>query len=186
MATWREGRRRLLARLAAASIPLPQFLAEQEPHCEARVSGTAVVLSTHADDVPLTLLNNFKHNHVLHERVLLVRVVTEHIPRVAPAERAAVRSLGSGFWQVDLHFGFAETPDVPRVLCGATIPGPPLDPQAVSFFTGRAHIEPLPEGGMAHWRERLYAALAHVATRQTEFFHIPLDRVIEIGAEIEV
>jgi KUP system potassium uptake protein len=186
MATWREGRQRLLARLAAASIPLPRFLAEQEPRCEARVSGTAVVLSTHADDVPLTLLNNFKHNHVLHERVLLVRVVTEHIPRVAPMDRTAVRSLGSGFWQVDVHFGFAETPDVPRALCAAAIPGPPLDPQTVSFFTGRAHIEPLPEGGMVRWRERLYAALAHVATRQTEFFHIPLDRVIEIGAEIEV
>ena len=186
MATWREGRRRLVAQLTAASLPLPRFLEEQEPHCEARVSGTAVVLTTHADDVPLTLLNNFKHNHVLHQRVLLVRVVTENIPYVRAEERLVINPLGSGFWQVDARFGFAETPDVPRALRGAPIPGPPLDPEAVSFFVGRANIEPAPAGGMARWREQLYSGLARIATRPTEFFRIPADRVIEIGAEIEL
>jgi KUP system potassium uptake protein len=186
MATWREGRRRLLAQLTAASMPLDRFLAEQEPRCEARVSGTAVVLTTHADDVPLTLLNNFKHNKVLHQRVLLVRVVTETMPRVPPGQRLTVRDLGSGFWRVEAHFGFAETPDVPAALRMAQIPGPPLDPETVSFFIGRANIEPARAGGMARWRERLYSGLARIATRPTEFFRIPFDRVIEIGAEIEI
>src|SRR4029077_3694016 len=122
MTTWRTGRRLVLARLASQAVPLASFLATCEEAPEARVSGTAVLLTTQTENVPLTLLNNLKHNKVLHRTVLLVRVVTENIPRVASAHRIKARELGSGFWQIEAHFGFAQTPNVARELQRAEIP----------------------------------------------------------------
>jgi KUP system potassium uptake protein len=136
--------------------------------------------------VPVTLLLNLKHNKALHQHVLFVRVVTENIPRVMPADRLCLHDLGSGFWQVDAHFGFAERPDVPAALAQAELPGVDLDPGHISFFVGRAHVQPATPPAMARWREQLYIALAHIATRPTEFFRIPPDRVIELGAEIDI
>jgi KUP system potassium uptake protein len=118
--------------------------------------------------------------------VLLVRVVTENIPRVAGADRIKARELGSGFWQIEAHFGFAQTPNVPRGLGRADIPGLELDPTQLSFFVGRANVISSARPGMARWRERLYSGLARIATRSTDFFRIPPDRVIELGAEVEI
>jgi KUP system potassium uptake protein len=115
--------------------------------------------------------------------VLIVQVVTESIPYVAREDRVRARELGHGFWQVDAHFGFAETPNVPRALRRAQLPGIDLDPAEISFFVGRANIKSTTRPGMARWRERLYAGLARIATRPTEFFRVPADRVIELGAE---
>ena len=176
----------MLARLAAASVPLSAFLAEGCQSAEARVSGVAAYPTTHIADVPLTLLNNLKHNKVLHETVLFVRVVTENIPRVAAADRLRTRALGSGFWQVETHFGFAERPDVPAALVGLDLAGKKLDPAQISYFVGRANVASAPQPALARWREHLYAGLARIATRPTEFFRIPADRVIEIGADIEI
>jgi KUP system potassium uptake protein len=92
--------------------------------------------------------------------VLLVRVVTENIPRVAGADRIKARELGSGFWQIDAHFGFAQTPNVPRELGRADIPGLELDPSQLSFFVGRANVKSSSRPGMVRWRERLYCGLA--------------------------
>ena len=167
-------------------MPLASFLATCEEASEARVSGTAVFLTTQAKDVPVTLLHNLKHNKLLHRTVLLLRVVTENIPRVAGAERIKARELGSGFWQIELHFGFAQTPNVPRELGRAEVPGLVLDPSQLSFFVGRANVKSSSQPGMARWRERLYSGLARIATRPTEFFRIPPDRVIELGAEVEI
>jgi KUP system potassium uptake protein len=186
MTTWRAGRRLVLARLASEAVPLASFLATCQTAPEARVSGTAVFLTTQTDNVPLTLLQNLKHNKVLHRTVLLVRVVTENIPRVPGADRLKARELGNGFWQIEAHFGFAQTPNVPRELGRAEIPGLKLDPSQLSFFVGRANVKSSSRPGMARWRERLYSALARIATRPTVFFHIPPDRVIELGAELEI
>jgi KUP system potassium uptake protein len=143
-------------------------------------------LTTQTEDVPVTLLHNLKHNKVLHRTVLLVRVVTEHIPRVAGADRIKARDLGSGFWQIEVHFGFTQTPNVSRELGRAEIPGLRLDPTQTSFFVGRANVKSGSRPGMAQWRERLYSGLARIATRPTEFFRISPDRVIELGAEVEM
>ena len=186
MSTWREGRRLVLAQLSARSVSLPSFLATAAKACEVRVSGTAVYLTNRTDDVPVTLQDNLKHNKILHKTVLFVRVVTEHTPQVAREDRVRAHQLGSGFWQIDIHFGFAQTPDVPRELGRANIPGLILDPGQMSFFIGRSNVKSTPRPGMARWRERLYAGLARIATRPTEFFRIPADRVIEIGAEVEI
>src|SRR5277367_183871 len=186
MTTWRTGRRLVLAKLASESVPLADFLATCDQAPEARVSGTAIFFTTQTEDVPLTLLRNLKHNKVLHRTVLLVRVVTENIPRVAGADRIQARDLGSGFWQIEAHFGFAQTPNVARELSRAEIPGLELDPGQISFFVGRANVKSSPRPGMARWRERLYSGLARVATRSPDFFRIPPDRVIEFGTEVEI
>jgi len=186
MTTWRTGRRLVATRLASETMPLASFLATCEEAAEARVSGTAVFLTTQTDLVPITLLRNLKHNKVLHRMVLLVRVITENIPRVAGADRIKARALGCGFWQIETHFGFAQTPNVPRELGRADIPGLELDPSELSFFVGRANVKSTSRPGMARWRERLYSGLARIATRSTDFFRIPPDRVIELGAEVEI
>jgi KUP system potassium uptake protein len=186
MTTWRAGRRLVQTRLASETVPLASFLATCDEAAEARVSGTAVFLTTQTELVPVTLLRNLKHNKVLHRTVLLVRVVTENIPRVAGADRIKARELGSGFWQIEAHFGFAQTPNVPRELGRADIQGLELNPNQLSFFVGRANVKSSPRPGMARWRERLYSGLARIATRPTDFFRIPPDRVIELGAEVEI
>lgn len=186
LTTWRTGRRLVRMHLASEAVPLTAFLATCDQAPEARVSGTAVFLTTQTEDVPLTLLRNLKHNKVLHRTVLLVRVVTENIPRVRGTDRIKARELGSGFWQIEAHFGFAQTPNVPRELQRAEIRGLELDPSQISFFVGRANVKSSPRPGMARWRERLYSALARVATRSPDFFRIPPDRVIELGTEVEI
>jgi KUP system potassium uptake protein len=186
MTTWRTGRRLVLERVAEEAVPLDSFIATAEAECETRVSGTAVFLATRMDTVPLTLLQNLKHNKVLHRSVLLVHVVTENSPYVAREKRVRVSELGHGFWQVEAHFGFAETPNAPRALQRANLPGIDLDPVKVSFFVGRTNIKSAARPGMARWRERLYVGLVRVATRPAEFFRIPAARVIELGAEIDI
>ena len=105
---------------------------------------------------------------------------------LARENRVRAHQLTSGFWQIDIHFGFAQTPNVPRELGRADLPGLILDPDRMSFFVGRFNVKSTARPGMARWRERLYAGLARIATRPTEFFRIPADRVIEIGAEVEI
>jgi KUP system potassium uptake protein len=186
MTTWRRGRQLVAAAVASRAVPLASFLATCEEAPEARVSGTAAFLTIQTEYVPSTLLHNLKHNKVLHRTVLLIRVVTENIPRVAGERRINARKLGSGFWQVDARFGFAQTPNVPRELGRAEISELELDPSQISFFVGRTNVKPSPRPGMARWRERLYSSLARMATRPTEFFRIPPDRVIELGTEVEI
>ena len=186
MSTWRTGRRLVLARTAGEAVPIASFLSTCEEAPEARVSGTAVYLTTQTAYVPATLLHNLKHNKVLHRTILLVRVMTENIPRVAGPDRIKASDLGSGFWQIEAHFGFAQTPNILRELGRAKISGLELDPHQLSFFVGRTNVKPGSQPGMARWRERLYSSLARIATRSTEFFRIPPDRVIELGAEVEI
>jgi KUP system potassium uptake protein len=186
MTTWRTGRRLVLARLESDTIPLATFLATCETAPEARVSGIAVFLTTHTEHVPPTLQLNLKHNKVLHRTVLLVHVSTDNVPLVAGPDRIKARELGNGFWQIDARFGFAQTPNVPRELCRAEIPGLNLDLDELSFFVGRANVKSTLRPGMARWRERLYILLTRLATRSTTFFRIPPDHVLELGAEVEI
>ncbi|MGH7114178.1 MAG: potassium transporter Kup [Stellaceae bacterium] len=186
MTAWRTGRRLVLERLASETMPIAAFLATCEEAAQARVSGTAVFLTSRTGQIPPTLMQNLKHNKVLHRRVLLTRVATGNVPRVAGPDRIKARELGHGFWQIDAHFGFAQTPNLPRELGRAQIPGLDLDLDKISFFIGRANVKSTARPGMARWRERLYIALSRIATRPPEFFRIPPDQVIEIGAQVEI
>jgi KUP system potassium uptake protein len=123
MSTWRKGRQLVGSRVARDAVAIASFLAPCEKVPEARVSGTAVYLTAEMAHVPATLVRNLKHNKVLHRTVLLVRVVTENIPRVAGSDRIKAGDLGSGFWQIEAHFGFTQTPNIPRKLGRAQSPG---------------------------------------------------------------
>ncbi len=186
MTTWRTGRRLVLDRVASETMPIADFLAISETAPEARVSGTVVFLSTHRDHVPPTLVQNLKFNRVLHRTVLLVRVTTDNMPRVPGPDRISWRELGHGFWQIDAHFGFAQTPNVPRELARTQIPGVDLAEGKLCYFVGRANVKPTARSGMARWREHLYVLLSRLATRTPEFFRIPADQVIELGAQVEI
>jgi KUP system potassium uptake protein len=186
MSTWRTGRRLVLSQLAGETMPLADFLAICDTAPEARVSGAAVFLTIRMEHVPPTLVQNLKHNKVLHQTVLLVRVITDNVPRVAGPERIRARDLGHGFWQIEAHFGFAQTPNVPRELERAAIPGLALDWRKTSYFVGRANVKSTPRPGMARWRELVYIVLTRLATRTPEFFRIPPDQVIELGAEVQI
>jgi KUP system potassium uptake protein len=186
MSTWRTGRRLVLDRIASATMPIADFLASCEVAPEARVSGIAVFLTTHREHVPPTLVQNLKFNKVLHQTVLLVRVTTDNIPRVAGPDRIKWRALDHGFWQIDAHFGFAQTPNVPRELARAEIPGVDLAHGNVFYFVGRANVKSTTHRGMARWRQHLYVIISRLATRTPEFFRIPSNQVIELGAEIEI
>ena len=186
MSTWRTGRRLVVAQLTSATMPLAEFLATCEKAPEARVSGIAVFLTSQREQTPGTLVLNLKHNKVLHRTVLLVRVMTDNVPLVPGPERIKWRDLGHGFWQIDAHFGFAQTPNVPRELGRAEIPGIDLAHSEISYFVGRANVKSTPRPGMARWREHLYVLLTRLATRTPEFFRIPPDQVIELGAQVEI
>jgi KUP system potassium uptake protein len=192
MTTWRTGRRLVVERVESEAMSFADFLAGCEAAPEARVSGAAVFLSTHTQHVPPTLLQNLRHNKVLHRTVLLVHVATENIPRVAGPDRIKATELGHGFWQIEAHFGFAQTPNVPRELRRAQIAGLDLDFEKISFFVGRANVKveravkSTARRGMARWREHLYAFFSRMATRPTDFFRLPPDQVVELGAEVEI
>jgi KUP system potassium uptake protein len=186
MSTWRTGRRLVVSRLTGEMMPLSEFMATCEAAPEARVSGTAVFFTTFREHVPPTLAQNLKHNKVLHQTVLLTSVVTDNIPRVAGPDRIKAQELGHGFWRIEAHFGFAQTPNVPRELQRAAIPGIELDPAKTSYFVGRAIVKSASRPGMARWRELVYVILSRLATRTPKFFPIPPDQVIELGAQVEI
>lgn len=123
MSTWRTGRRLVLDRVEGETMPIADFLASSEASAEARISGIAVFLTTHREHVPPSLMLNLKHNKILHQTFLLVRVATDNVPRVPGPDRIKWRALGQGFWQIDAHFGFAQTPNISRELGRAQIPG---------------------------------------------------------------
>ncbi len=186
MTTWRTGRRLVLAKLAGESVPLGDFLGTCEEAPEARVSGIAVFLNNQKEQAPPALVQNLKHTRVLHRTVLLVRVTTDNIPRVPGPDRIKWRDLGHGFWQIEAHFGFAQTPNVPRELQRTEIPGVDLAQGKISYFVGRANVKSTTRPGMARWREHLYVFLSRLATRTPEFFRIPADQVIELGTQVEI
>ncbi len=135
---------------------------------------------------PSALLHNIKHNRCLHERVVQVTVTTEEVPVVDEAERVKVEDLGSGFWRIALTYGFTETPDVPAALASIRRPELPFKPLQTSYFLGRERILSTRRKGMARWREQLFALISNNARSATAFFNIPPNRVVELGAQVEI
>jgi KUP system potassium uptake protein len=184
MTTWRRGRAALLARLAAEAMPLDVFLAHP-PGGVARVPGTAVFMTGNADVVPLALLHNLKHNKALHERVVFMRVVTEDVPRVPARDRLVAEGLADGFYRVTVRYGFFQDPDIPKALRLAKAFGLEFDLMATSFFVGHETILPAPEGSaLPWWRTGLFTLLTRFSSRATDFFRIPPNRVVELGAQV--
>jgi len=202
MTTWNRGRARLAAIVRENTLPMDLFLADVARRKPPRVPGTAVFLTSDATGAPPVLLHHLKHNKVLHEKVMLMSVVTEEIPQVDAADRVVCRELGEGFYQVIAHYGFMETPDVPAVLQALGKVGGNGKPVSVkvmetSFYLGRetliatragaklAASDGTGFGRMSLWRKKLFILMTRNARSATAFFGLPPNRVVELGAQIQ-
>jgi KUP system potassium uptake protein len=185
MTTWFSGKRILAKRLEVESMDANTFVAGLGSERILRVRGTAVFMSRHRDGIPTTLLHNIKHNKVVHERVVLLSVVTEETSHLSAEERVEWAELGNGVYRLVLHYGFMEDSDVPRAL--AAIPGPAsFDPMRTSYFLGRETLIPTDEPGMAIWRDHLFAWMTNNATSAASFFNLPPNQVIELGSQVRI
>jgi KUP system potassium uptake protein len=186
MTTWRRGRRILGKRLEADTLPLDMFLDGVARKPRLRVSGTAVFMDRVSTGTPHALLLNLRHNKCMHERVVFLSVSTESMPFVSRRRRIELSPLKEGFYRISLRYGFMQDPHVPRALEGLKIGGRKFDMMDTTFFLGRETLIPRGALGMSVWRERLFALMARNATSAMEFFHLPPNRVVELGAQIEL
>ena len=185
MSTWRRGRQVMLERTSEDNPPLRQFIDQLDPAKLPRVSGTAVYLTARRATMPYAMADNLRHNKVLHERIVLLTVITERIPFVSEAERMTVEPLGKGFTEMTLHFGFAEAPEVPAAL-EAHPAEFPIDIGDTSFFLGRETPVPTGRPELPPWREKLYAFMTRNAVSAASYFQIPPKRVVELGTRVEL
>jgi KUP system potassium uptake protein len=184
LTTWKRGRKLLVEEIARQSVPLQVVLdGADDIH---RVPGTAVFLSGVGEGAPSALLHNLKHNQVLHERNIMLRVIVEDKPYVTKGNRLLVDNLGKNFYRVRLFYGFMESPDIPAALELCSTRGLPFDMMSTSFFISRAMIVSGPNPGMMRWRERLFMSLTRNAMNAADFFKIPSNRVIEMGTRVEI
>lgn len=186
MSTWARGRTLLVQSIRKEGLELAPFIESLQPQTLQRAERTAVYLVTDPTTVPPALLHNLKHNQVLHMRNIVLTVVFREVPWVPMDERVSVQALGHGFWQITLYFGFMNTPDVPKALLLTEPHGLRLDPFETSFFLSRETVVPSPGGAMARWRERLFAAMSRNAGSVVEFFKLPSNAVVELGARVQI
>ncbi|ULO24549.1 potassium transporter Kup [Methylocystis sp. SB2] len=185
MSCWAEGYKDMRTALERDTLPIPSFITQFRG--KPRVKGTAVYLSSRSDVVPVPLLHNLKHNKVLHERIVLLHVETEQIPRVNPSQRVESTVLDDEVYAITIHYGFMEQPDIPRALLLESLSVPfHFNMMETSFFVGRLTIVP---AGLSKWRRfklRIYQFLHRNALPATEFFQIPPGRVVELGGQVEI
>lgn len=186
MITWQRGRRLLTERLDEGRLPADLFVQDVATKSPARVPGTAIFMYRSTLSTPPALLHNLKHNKVLHERVVFLAVETAEVPHIPPAERAQIEDLGAGFYQVRLGFGFMDEPHVPQALATLKDKGMEFKPMETSYFVGRETLIPSRKPGMTRWRQQLFAVMNRNARSATSFFSIPPNRVVELGAQIEL
>ena len=186
MMTWKEGRRLMNDKLRADSIDLPSFLEAVFVSPPQRVEGTAVFLTAEPGTVPNAMLHNLKHNKVLHKNNLFVTVRNHEVPWIGMDKRLEVESLGHNCWQVIVNYGFKGDPDLPKALKLIKGRGCELDPMTTSYFLSRDIVVPTIGGGMATWREKLFAQMHHNASAAAEFLSLPNNSVVELGSKIEI
>jgi KUP system potassium uptake protein len=186
MWTWLRGSGFLASKTHRDSIPMRDLIRMLEKSKPTRVSGTSIFLTSDAEVAPSALMHNLKHNKVLHERVFIVSVNTKPTPRVSPDKRYEIEKLSEDFTKVTLHFGFMESPRVPAALAMMRKAGLKFDIMTTSFFLGRRSLKESPNSGMPVWQDRLFIMLSRQAANATDFFSIPSDRVVELGAQVTV
>jgi KUP system potassium uptake protein len=187
MTTWKRGREILGQRLKVGELPFEVFTESILRKPPVRVPGTAVFMYSNPATTPPALLHNLKHNKVLHERVVLLTIRTEEIPHVPASDRLRVEDLGHGFFRVVLTYGFMEDPNVPAALLLAKAQGLEFRMMDTTYFLGRENlIATSRRRGMAVWREKLFAWMSKNSRAATSFFRLPPNRVVELGAQIEL
>jgi KUP system potassium uptake protein len=187
MATWRRGRAILSERLRQDSVPLDAFLKSLSHDKVQRVPGAAVFLTAAPEVTPHALLHSLKHYKALQQKVVFLTVEFRDVPWVPMEDRVVCEGLGGGFWRVRARYGFMNSPDVPQALELCRAQGLDIEPMEASFFLSRQTIVPArAPGGMATWRERLFAAMARNAGNAASYFSIPDNRVIELGTRVQI
>jgi KUP system potassium uptake protein len=186
LTTWKKGRSMLMRRMSDGSMPLDLFIESIEADPPARVPGTAVFLTSAVNSVPNSLLHNLKHNKVLHERVVFLTIVSRDVPYITADERYEVKSLGEHFSHITAYYGFSEDVDVPRLLDQCGRGGLAFKMMETSFFVSRETLIATGAPGMAKWRERLFVSMSKNATKASDFFAIPTNRVVELGTQVEI
>ena len=186
MMTWKQGRHLLNDKLRSDALDLPSFLEAVFVSPPTRVDGTAVFLSAEQGTVPNALLHNLKHNKVLHAQNLFVTVCNHEEPWVGLDRRLQIEPLGHDCWQVTIHYGFKNDPDVPRALQLLRGHGCETEPMTTSYFLSRDTVIPTIGGGMAPWREKLFAQMHRNASAAADFLHLPNNAVVELGSKIEI
>jgi len=187
MTTWRRGRAILVERLREDSVPIDALLKSLLADPPLRVPGTAVYLTATPEQVPHALLHSLKHFQALHQQVVFLTVEFREVPWVKPEERVACERLVADCWRVRARYGFMDRPDVQAALEQCGVYGLDPDPMQTSFFVSRQNIVPVAQkGGMAIWRERLFAAMARNAGNVTAFFNVPDNRVVELGTRVQL
>jgi KUP system potassium uptake protein len=184
MTTWQRGREVLGMRFREQMLPLDDFHDLIKVEIPARVPGTAVFMTSQRDGTPPAMLHNFLHNRVLHQRVVLLTIITEDLARVSERSRFTQEEMADGFTRITAHYGFMEQPNVPNLLARAGVVGASLE--GITFFLGRETMIATKHPGMARWRVHLFSFLSKNSQPATRFFAIPPDRVMEIGAQIEL
>jgi KUP system potassium uptake protein len=186
MTTWKRGRAIITKILRDNSLPLKLFLEDIARRKPPRVQGTAVFMTSDPGGVPVVLLHHLKHNKVLHERVIVMSIEGEEIPQVQPGDRVELRECGEGFCLVIGRYGFMESPDIPAVLASLEAQGVRARPMETSFYLGRETLLPSGQSSLSRWRKKLFILMARNAQSATAFFNLPPNRVIELGAQIQL
>jgi len=186
MTTWKRGREILRSNFEAQALDISLFINDIKERKPRRVTGIAVFLTGNDSGTPRTLLHNFKHNKILHENIVLLTVKTEDIPYVRQDERTEVETLGSGIYRVRLKYGFSENPNIPEALQKANVGDINFEPMRTTYFLGRETLLITGRSKMSKLRKKLFTFLSHNAFDATGFFHLPPNRVIELGLQVEL
>ncbi|MEQ1661346.1 MAG: potassium transporter Kup [Thiobacillus sp.] len=186
LSTWKRGRELMFQRMQSDDIELGSFIEGIAAFDHQRVSGNAIFLHATGKGVPHALLHNLSHNKVLHERVVILRAITEEVPAIPDAERIRLDDLGNGFYRLEIRFGFREEPDIPQALKLCQAKGLSFPMMETTFFLSRETLIPTKIAGMALWRENLFATMAQNAESAMRFFKLPVNRVVELGTQIEI
>jgi KUP system potassium uptake protein len=184
--TWNRGRTILRERFRKEQMPVDMLLKDLANNPPIRTPGTAVFMDSNLAGIPRTLLHNLKHNQVLHERVILLTVMIEEVPRVSWSEKLEIHELARNFFRIVAHYGFMETPNVPAILRHAEEHGVGYEPMETTFFLGRETLVLRRSGRMPSWRKHLFAILSRNAQQATSHFGIPANRAVEIGIQVEM
>ncbi|MCA1970596.1 MAG: potassium transporter Kup [Rhizobium sp.] len=187
MWTWRRGTAILFAKTRHADVPLGSFIASIEKkseHAPVSVAGTAIFLTSDPQTAPAALLHNLKHNHVIHQRNIILTIKTVNRPRATEAERFLVEQLSERFSRVEIRFGFMENQNVSKALANLRRGGLKFDIMSTSFYLGRRKLVPDAKSGMPYWQDRLYITLANTATDPSDYFRLPANRVVELGSHV--
>lgn len=183
--TWRRGRTIMFDKLYKDALSMEDFLVSLNKNCP-RVPGTAVFMTTDVRRVPKALLHNLRHNKIVHDRVIILRVKVHDVPWVGVGERLEVKDLGRNFYAVVVHYGFMEQPDVPQSLALLALDGWDIDLKAMSYFLSRETIIASHFPGLGPVERKLFISLAGMAENATSYFRVPTDRVLELGTRVEI